>query len=944
MYSNIYKGVAGQSAIKSTSWWYTWFNYNSKTYAHVWCISLFFQREDDYMEVFSQTKEEFIKGMDVNPKKGLTPEQVQERQERYGPNQLRESKKKTVFMMFLDQFKDFLVIILIIAAMVSLIVGIIEGEGLIDGIIIIAIVLLNAVLGVNQEQKANNALAALKKMSSPHAKVIRDGKTIEVSSTELTVGDVVLLETGDYIAADIRLIESTNLKADESSLTGESTSVEKHADADIDESTVLAERSNSVYMSTLVTYGKGKGIVTAVGMETEIGKIATMLDAVEEGKTPLQKTIDQFAKVLGIIIIIVSVVVFALGFIQNNFEFELELFLTSVALAVAAIPEGLTAVITVVLALGMQRMVKRNAIIKNLSTVETLGQSTVICSDKTGTLTQNEMTVRRVYDMENVYEVTGNGYETKGDILLDGKPVDKTHNLQKILEISLLCNDSKIESANKILGDPTEGALLVLSAKSGYSVEDLDERYPQLNEYTFDSTRKMMTSINQVDGKNLVLTKGATDQLIKQCNRVSINGKVRKITDKDKEAILKQNEAFSSQAYRVLGFAYQETDTPESMDLEKDLIFVGMVAMIDPPRVEAKDAIAKCHRAGIRVMMITGDHLTTAKAIAEELNIIQAGGLALSGEDTRNMTDEEFEEAILKCDVFARSTPADKIRIVEVLQKNGEVVAMTGDGVNDSPALKQAEIGVAMGITGTEVSKEASNMILTDDNFASIVSAVEEGRTIYSNIRKFTVFLVSCNIGEILLILVAMIFAPFFNDLLPLVAIHLLWINLMTDSFPAFALGMEKAEGNTMDRAPRDTKEKLLNRETLIKVVIQGVGLMLAGLAAFKIGLSYIPGASQTQATSMAFVAVVFGELLRAFSARSETKFLFQYNPFDNKFLNYSVFVSLGLVLALVYIPFTAEIFKLEALTFLEVILAMALGFVPMLFGELTKIVQKSTY
>jgi len=901
------------------------------------------------MKSYSKSKEQILETLDVNPKEGLTTKEVKERQEQYGPNQLRESKKKTLFMMFLDQFKDFLVIILIVAAAVSVIVGIIEGEGLIDGFIIIAIVLLNAVLGVNQEQKANNALAALKKMSSPHAKVIRDGKTIEISSEELTVGDIVLLETGDYVAADIRLLSSTNLKTDEASLTGESTPVEKDADQTLDEKTALAERNNSVYMSTLVTYGKGKGIVTAIGMDTEIGKIATMLDQVEEGKTPLQKTIDEFAKVLGIIIIIISIIVFALGFIQNHFEFELELFLTSVALAVAAIPEGLTAVITVVLALGMQRMVKRNAIIKNLSTVETLGQSTVICSDKTGTLTQNEMTVREVFDLDRVYKITGNGYETKGEILYEDNPVEPSDNLNKILQISLLCNDAKLESANKVLGDPTEGALLVLSAKGGYDLNNAEEKYPQLNEYTFDSTRKMMSSINEVDGKHLVLTKGATDQLIKKCNRVSINGKIKKITKKDIDMILKQNEVFSQQAYRVLGFAYRETDQPKSMDLENDLIFVGLVAMIDPPRVEAKDAIEKCHRAGIRVMMITGDHLTTAKAIASELNILEEGGLALSGEDTQNMTDEEFEEAILKCDVFARSTPADKIKIVEVLQKHGEVVAMTGDGVNDSPALKQAEIGVAMGITGTEVSKEASNMILTDDNFTSIVSAVEEGRTIYSNIRKFTVFLVSCNIGEILLILVSMIFSFMFqNDqgesLLPLMAIHLLWINLMTDSFPAFALGMEKAEGNTMERAPRDTKEKLLNKETLVKVTIQGFGLMLAGLTAFKLGLSYIPGASETQAITMAFVTVVFGELLRAYSARSETKFLFQYNPLSNKFLNYSVFISLGLVLMLVYIPFTANIFSLEALTVLELLIAMGLGLVPMLFGELTKIVQKSAY
>jgi Ca2+-transporting ATPase len=894
------------------------------------------------MEYFSKKKDELLKELNVNPKQGLSDKEVEARQEKYGLNQLRESKKKTLFMMFLDQFKDFLVIILIVAALVSIVVGIIEGEGLIDGLIIVAIVLLNAVLGVNQEQKANNALAALKKMSSPSAKVIRNGKTVEISSDQLTPGDVVLLETGDYVAADIRLIDSTNLKIDESSLTGESTSVEKDATTELTNETVLAERVNSVYMSTLVTYGKGKGIVTGVGMDTEIGKIATMLDAVEEGKTPLQKTIDEFAKVLGIIIIIVSAFVFALGFIQNNFIFELELFLTAVALAVAAIPEGLTAVITVVLALGMQRMVKRNAIIKNLSTVETLGQATVICSDKTGTLTQNQMTVRRVYDLDDVYEVSGSGYETKGSILKDGKEIKNTHNLEKILQISLLCNDSKLENSNKIIGDPTEGALLVLAVKGGFEADDLEDKYPQLNEYTFDSTRKMMTSINEVNGENLVLTKGATDQLIKKCNRISINNEIREIKQADIDRILEQNEEFSKQAYRVLGFAYRTTDQPKSMDLEEELIFVGMVALIDPPREEAKAAIEVCHKAGIRVMMITGDHLTTAKAIASELNILQEGGLALSGEDTRNMTDEEFEQAILKCDVFARSTPSDKIKIVEVLQKNGEVVAMTGDGVNDSPALKQAEIGVAMGITGTEVSKEASNMILTDDNFTSIVAAVEEGRTIYSNIRKFTVFLVSCNIGEILLILVSMIFSSFFGGLLPLLAIHLLWINLMTDSFPAFALGMEKAEENIMNQKPRDTKEKLLNKETLIKVIIQGFGLMLAGLAAFKLGLDVIPGASVTQAITMAFLTVVFGELFRAFSARSETKFLFQFNPLSNRFLNYSVFISVGLVLALIYIPFTAEIFSLESLTFVELLIAMALGFVPMLFGELTKIVNKS--
>ena len=890
------------------------------------------------MENYQKTSEQILEEQSVDIKKGLSTEEVLERQGKYGLNELREKKKKSLLQMFLSQFNDFLVIILLIAAGISIVLGIIEHEGTVDGIIILAIVILNSVLGVVQEQRANNALAALKKMSSPLAKVIRNGKAVEVKSNELTVGDIVLLETGDYVAADIRLLESTNLRSDESALTGESTPVEKDAKETFEQEMVLAERENCVYMSTLITYGKGKGIVTSVGMDTEIGKIALMLDSVEEGKTPLQKTIDQFAKVLGIICIAVSVFVFGLGLLQGKELFDI--FLTAIALAVAAIPEGLTAVITVVLALGMQRMVKRHAIIKNLSTVETLGQATVICSDKTGTLTQNEMTVRKVFDLTNEYDVSGNGYALRGDILLNNKKVENNPSLTKILEVCLLCNDAKIESADKVLGDPTEGALLVLAAKGGYSLENLDETYPELNEYSFDSTRKMMTSINKVNDENLVLTKGACDQLIYKCNRVLIDGEVREITKADIKNILDKNEEYSKNAYRVLGFAYRVTDNPTADDLEQDLIFVGLTAMIDPPRIEAKEAIAKCHNAGIRVMMITGDHLTTAKAIATELNILKPGHIALSGEDTRNMTDEEFEEAILTCDVFARSTPADKIRIVEILQKNGEIVAMTGDGVNDSPALKQAEIGVAMGITGTEVSKEASNMILTDDNFASIVSAVEEGRVIYSNIRKFTIYLVSCNIGEILIILVAMIFSNFFSGYIPLLAIHLLWINLMTDSFPAFALGMEKGEPNIMDQKPRNTKEQILNKPTLIKVIIQGLGLMIAALISFKIGLIMAENgnADLVQARTMIFVTVVFGELFRTYAARSETKFIFQSNPFSNKAVNYAVFLSAALIMLLVYVEPLANVFSIEALTFSEAVVAILLGFIPMLFGELTKL------
>lgn len=891
------------------------------------------------METYKQTVEAILKEQNVVLKKGLSSEEVLKRQEKYGKNELREKKKKTFFQMFLEQFKDFLVIILLIAAVISIITGILTHEGLVDGFVILAIVILNSILGVTQEQRASNALAALKKMSSPHAKVLRDGSVKEVPSSDLTIGDVVYLETGDYVAADIRLLESTNLKLDESALTGESNPVEKDAALVYKEDRVLAERYNLAYMSTLVSYGKAIGLVTAIGMDTEIGKIATLLDSVEEGKTPLQKTIDDFAKVLGFICIGVSIVVFVLGVLQGNDIFEI--FLTAIALAVAAIPEGLTAVITVVLALGMQRMVKRHAIIKNLSTVETLGQASVICSDKTGTLTQNEMTVKKIYDLSKDYDVSGSGYDPKGEILFQGEPVKLNKNLDLICKVSLLCNDAILEE-QKVLGDPTEGALLVLAQKGGYSLENKNDLYPQVNEYSFDSTRKMMTSINTIDGKFIVLTKGAADQLIKKCNRVLVNDEVLPLTVKEITLINDKIDEYSGDAYRVLGYAYQETKTPESMDLENDLIFIGLTAMIDPPRPEAKDAIAACHHAGIRVMMITGDHLLTAKAIATELGILKPGHLALSGEDTVKMTDEEFEEAILHCDVFARSTPKDKIRIVEVLQKNGEIVAMTGDGVNDSPALKQADIGVAMGITGTEVSKEASNMILTDDNFASIVSAVEEGRIIYSNIRKFTIYLISCNIGEILVILLAMVLSFLFTfngeAVIPLMAIHLLWINLMTDSFPAFALGMEEGEPGIMDEAPRKSGESLLNKATLIKVFVQGGGLALAALTSFYIGTHVLPEATLTQARTMIFVTVVFGELFRTYAARSESKFIFQSNPFSNKYVNYSVIFSVILLMMLVYIPPFANVFKIEALNAVELIIAIGLSFVPMLFGEATKL------
>lgn len=890
------------------------------------------------MESYRWSIQETAEKTKADSKKGLSNHEVIKRQEASGYNRLDAKKQKTFFQLFLSQFNDFLVITLLVAAAISIITGILSQKGLLDGIIILAIVLLNAFLGVNQEQKANHALAALKKMSSPHAKVKREGKVSEIDTAELVVGDIVLLETGDLVPADLRLIESINLQIDESALTGESHPVEKHAKHHFEKPAPLAERQNSAYMSTLVTYGKGVAIVVAIGMQTEIGKIATLLDTIEEGKTPLQITIDEFAKILGIICIAVSILVFALGLLQGKDIFEI--FLTAIALAVAAIPEGLTAVITVVLALGMQRMVKRHAIIKNLSTVETLGQATVICSDKTGTLTQNKMTIQHIYALDQEYQVTGSGYATQGTILPQNKTLKTTSNLDMILKISLLCNTARLDGPHRVIGDPTEGALLVLAAKGGYSLDNSNETYPQLNEYSFDSDRKLMSSINQVGKEIMVLTKGACDKLLKKCRFITIQNEIRAITQEDKDNILAKNEEYSRLAYRVLGFAYKTTNEPQRNDLEEDLIFVGLTAMIDPPREEAKQAIASCHHAGIRVMMVTGDHLTTAKAIAKELGIYQKGDLAYSSEDLEKMSEKEYEHAILHCNVFARSTPNDKIKIVQILQANREIVAMTGDGVNDSPALKQADIGVAMGISGTEVAKEASNMILTDDNFASIVAAVEEGRVIYSNIRKFTIYLVSCNIGEIIIILVAMILAKFFSYHIPLLAIHLLWINLVTDSFPAFALGMEKKEKGIMDQCPRKTNEKLLNKATIIKIIVQGLGLALAALASFKIGLHYA-GGTLTQARTMIFITVVFGELLRTYAARSETISMFKSNPFSNHYLNIAVVVSMTLVLLLVYIPPFAAIFGLEPLNATELIIAVSLSVVAMLFAELAKLLYR---
>ncbi|ERJ13078.1 calcium-translocating P-type ATPase, PMCA-type [Haloplasma contractile] len=895
-------------------------------------------------DIYYGEVDEVLDKLEVDRNDGLSQREVEKRIEQYGENTLKGKRQKTIVELIFDQFKSFLVMILIVAAVISLFIAITEGHDYIDGIIILVIVILNAILGVVQEKKASNALAALQEMSSPKAKVIRDGKIKEISSKELTVGDVVVIETGDYIPADIRLIESVNLKIEESALTGESVPVEKDY-RDVykkGDKVSLGDRKNMLFMSTMVTYGRGTGVVTGIGMETEIGKIAGMINEAVDEKTPLQEKLDQFGKILGIICIVVSVIIFILGMIQG--KDLLDIFMTAVSLAVAAIPEGLPAVVTVVLALGMQRMVKRNAIMKRLSAVETLGSTTVICSDKTGTLTQNKMLVQSIYDLTNEYEVSGVGYLKEGDITLDGEQAEINTNLDLLLKTCCLCNDAKIkDEENDIIGDPTEGALLVLGLKADYHYEELNKKYKRIQEFPFDSERKLMSVINDVEDKHIMFTKGAFDQLLKRCKYALVNGEKTELTDEIIKNIQEQNLKLAKNALRVLAYAYKEVN--ESVDIkeeENDLIFLGITGMIDPPREEAKVAIKKCHSAGIRVVMITGDHKLTATAIGSELGIVKDEENVLSGDEIDDLSDQEFIDAVRNVNVFARVSPEHKVRIVSAIQDHGEIVAMTGDGVNDAPALKKAEIGVAMGITGTDVSKQAADMILTDDNFTSIVDAVEEGRTIFINIRKFISFLISCNIGEILLILVAMIFTNFFGGVIPLVAIQLLWINLMTDSFPAFAIGLEESEGNVMEKKPRDPKEPIANKSFIIKVVFQALGLAIGALTSFKLGLE-ISHANMSQADpveiarTMTFVTVVVGELLRAFSSRSESKTIFQINMFGNKFLNYSVVLSLVLLGLLVYVPLFGSIFHLVPLDKTHILIAVGLSFIPLIFAELSK-------
>ena len=876
---------------------------------------------------FSLSPADAAKELQVDASSGLTKEEAEKRIEKYGHNRLEGGKEKSLIQMILEQLKDFLVIILMIAAVISIFLG----EAL-EGIIILAIVVLNTFLGVYQENKASNALKALKEMASPHAKVLRGGQIIEVPSSDVVPGDIAILEAGDYVPADLRLIESVNLKIDEAALTGESVPVEKDASAVLAEDASLGDRINCGYMGTVITYGRGRGVITETGMQTQMGNIAGMLNDTPDESTPLQKKLDSLGKVLGIVCLAICVVIFLLGLLHGMELFDI--FMTSVSLAVAAIPEGLTVVVTVVLAMGMQKMVKCNAIIKRLSAVETLGSTTVICSDKTGTLTQNKMTIQKLYDASGHYNVSGTGYSPEGEITDEAGNVPASFP-DRLIEGALLCNDATYDPANQtIVGDPTEAAMVVLAYKHGMKKAEWESRYPRVQEIPFDSDRKLMSTFHKIGDSITMYTKGAPDELLRRCTRIEEKGVVNPLTDAKREEILGVNQDMAQSALRVIGVAYRTmSEADPSPESENDLIFVGLVGMIDPPREEAKAAIDVCKTAGIQVKMITGDHKITASAIGAQLGI--ETDRTVEGREINEMTDEQLRECVKTTNVFARVSPEHKVRLVDAVRANGNIAAMTGDGVNDAPSLKHADIGVAMGITGTDVSKEAADMILTDDNFASIVRAVAEGRTIYANIRKVVGFLLSCNIGEILVIFLAMLT----NLPTPLVAIQLLSINLITDAFPAFALGMEKEEPGTMNRKPRDPSEPIVDKKMTVAVLIQSIALALGTLGSFVYGL-YVHDSLDVARTAC-FLTLVLGELLRAYSARSESTSVFKMKVFENSYLNKCVLVSVLFMIASIYVPFLNPVFSTVALSFDEIIMALVLAFLPMLGGEAAKLVTK---
>jgi Ca2+-transporting ATPase len=849
--------------------------------------------------------EEVMDALETSPK-GLSQEEAKRRLDKFGPNELKKEKGKSPLKLLIEQFTSILIIILLIATVLSMVVGEIW-----DAIVILAIVVACAVLGFTQEYKAERALEALKEMTAPTATVLRDGKEIEVETRDVVPGDVLLLYTGDKVPADARLIEAMTLKTDEAPLTGESTPVNKYV-TPLSEETPVSDRRNIGFTGTVVVYGRGKAVVVSTGMNTEFGKIAKMVQVSEDEETPLEKRMANVGKWLGIMSISVCAVVAILGIIkQHGF---LEMVLWAVSLAVAAVPEALPAVVTGALAVGMYRMAGENSIVRRLPAVETLGCTRVICSDKTGTMTKGEMTVQRIYVNNSAVKVTGIGYNPKGDFLLEEKMLAPTgeEELQTLLRIGALCNDAKLEKAEGkwvVKGDPTEGALVVAAAKAGLWKDDLGKEEPRVGEIPFSSERKRMSTIHEVAGKSkIAYMKGAPEIVLKRCSKICRNGKVRKITEEDRAEILKVIEAMAIQALRNLGFAYKklpETDRSFGEEIEKDFVFVGIMGMIDPPREEVKDAIYLCNQAGIKVVMVTGDHKLTAVAVAKELNLIGESekGKVLTGIELDKLDDEDFSKIVEDVVIYARVSPEHKVRIVKALRVKGHICAMTGDGVNDAPALKMADIGVAMGITGTEVTKEASDMVLADDNFATIVKAVREGREIYDNIKKYLTYLLRCNIMEILVLFIAVMISPTPESAVALTTIQLLWVNLTTDGLPALALGVDPGDPDLMERKPRNPRESVFTKDVKIYLTAVPIFMSVLLLGGYFMYEPWQNAERLLEARTQLFTAMVFMELVNAINARSLRHTVFKVGLFKNRFLWLAILSSVGLQFLVLYTP-----------------------------------------
>ncbi|MCI5838947.1 MAG: cation-translocating P-type ATPase [Peptoniphilaceae bacterium] len=870
--------------------------------------------------------------------RGLSSDEANKRLQKYGKNELESKKKKSLGKKIAEQIIDPMVIILIIASIISAIT-----DDLIECIIILSIVVINAIMSIIQEGKAENSIEALQKLSSPEAKVYRDGKITKVKSSDVVIGDIVSLETGDIIPADLRIISSSNLKIDESSLTGESVAVEKNASVEYSTDQGIGDRENYAFSSTIVTYGHGKGIICATARDTEIGKIATSLDSYEEEETPLQKKLNGLSKFLAVVILLVCIGVFAVGFIRSEMTI-LDNLMISVSLAVAAIPEGLTAIVTIVLSLGMNRMAQKNAIVKKLLSVETLGTTTYICTDKTGTLTQNEMTVTKVFSDFKEYNVEGRGYAPKGDIRYKDEIVNENDSIKKLMKISTLCNDADLITKNglyEIIGDPTEGAMLSLSEKWGINQEELEKKYPRLKEIPFDSDRKMMTTFHNIGSKFISATKGAPDVMIKRCNKILNDGEIVDFDESLKEKVLEENSNLAKNALRVMAYAYREFENIEDLEItseniENNMIFVGLTGMIDPPRDGVKEAVLECNNAGINVIMITGDYLDTAFAIAEDLGIAQSKEQAIMGHELNDMTEDEIRRIVKEKNVFARVSPENKVQIVKALKQNDQITAMTGDGVNDAPAIKNADIGISMGITGTDVAKDTAQVILTDDNFATIVNAVEEGRIIYSNIKKFVSFLLSCNIAEVLIVFLSILFGlPS-----PLTAIQLLWLNLITDAFPALALGVEPGEKDIMKNPPRDPKEAILDKDLKISLIVQSVAITTTVLLSYILGLNLLFPNNIKGAHTIVFATLITSELLRAHTVRSSKFTLKELGIFSNKKLIWATIGSFILLILVMYVPFLRVLFELEFISW-QWIIVIILASLPLVIGEIHKSIKK---